>query len=237
MSYVGKVGAGGETSLIGTTLFGVCSTAAATAAKVVAVDGLDTVFTGLTVYVQFTNSNRAESPTFQIQGSGLEAKPIYRNGNVRPGTTDETSWLAGSVLALTYDGVGWQISGWLNTDTNTTYNDVTQSTHGLMTAADKIKLDNMGIVTYTNVAVAVADWVTESTPTYPGYSYKAVLSLAGASASHVPTVTFSPEQVRSYGPAPVAVSGEGSVTIYVESKPTEAITIPTIQLVKGATGT
>lgn len=236
MSYVGKIGAGGELSLVGTTLFGVCSTNATTAAKVVNIGGLDTVFTGLTVYVQFVNSNRAESPTFQIQGSGLEAKAIYRYGNVRPGTTEETSWFAGAVLALTYDGVGWQISGWLNTDTNTTYSDATQSVHGLMSTADKAKLDNIAVLTFTDVEVAVADWVTESTPTYSGYSYKAALSLTGATASHVPMVIFTPDQVRSYGPAPVAVSGDGTVTIYVESKPTAAITIPTVQLIKGAAG-
>lgn len=236
MSYVGKVGVGGEVSLVGTTLFGVCSTNATTAAKVVMISGLDTVFVGLTVYVQFVNSNRATSPTLQIQGSGLEAKPIFRNGNVRPGATEATSWLAGSVLALTYDGVGWQISGWLNTDTDTTYDDATESVHGLMSTADKIKLNKIDLITYTNVTVAVTDWITESTPTYAGYAYKAVLALTGATENHVPTVIFSPEQVRSIGPAPVAVSGAGTVTIYVESKPADAITIPTVQLIKGAAG-
>lgn len=236
MGYVGKVGAGGELSLIGTTLFGVCSTAATTPAKVVAIDGLDNVFVGLTVHVQFTNTNRAEAPTLQIQGSGLAAKPIYRYGNVRPGTIEAVSWYAGSVLDLTYDGVGWQITNWLNTDTNTTYEDVTESSHGLMLAADKVKLNKLETITYTNIAVAATDWVTEVTPTYAGYGYKAVLSISLATANHVPVVIFTPDQVRSYSPAPVAVSGAGTVTIFVESKPTEAITIPTIQLTKGETG-
>lgn len=236
MSYVGKVDTGGGESLIGTTLFGRCTTAATTAAKTATIAGLDHVVEGLTVFVQFTNSNRAASPTFQIDGSGLEAKPIFLNGNVRPGTTDKDSWLAGSVLALTYDSAGWQISGWLNTDTNTTYNDATESVHGLMSAADKTRLNRLSVITYSDVPVAAADWVTESTPTYPGYSYKAVLALTNASASYVPTVIFTPQQIQSYNPAPVAVSGAGTVTIYVESKPTAAITIPTIQLVKGAVG-
>lgn len=236
MSYVGKASAGGELSLIGTTLFGICSTPATTPAKTVIIDGLDTVFTGLTVHVQFTNSNRAESPTFRIQSSGLDAKPIYLNGNIRPGTTEATSWSAGSVLDLTYDGVGWQITGWLNTDTNTTYNDATESVHGLMSTADKAKLNKLSVITYTNIAVPAASWETEATPTYSGYSFKAVLTIAGATAAHVPTVIFSPEQVRLYNPAPVAVSGAGTVIVFAESKPTDAITIPTIQLTKGETG-
>lgn len=236
MSYAGKVEAGGELGLIGTTLFGICSTAATTPAKTVIIDGLDTVFTGLTVHVQFTNSNRAEAPTFRIQNSGIDAKPIYRNGNTRPGTTEATSWMAGAVLDLTYDGVGWQITGWLNTDTNTTYEDATESEHGLMPSADKVKLNKLSIITYTDIAVPAASWVTEVTPTYAGYSFKAVLTITGATAAHVPTVVFTPEQVKLYGPAPVAVSGDGTVTIFAENKPTDAITIPTIQLAKGETG-
>jgi len=237
MSYVGKVEAGGELSLIGATLFGVCSTNATTAAKTVNITGLDTVFTGLTVHVQFTNSNRAENPTFQIQGSGVEAKPIYLHGNIRPGVEDETSWFPGAVLDLTYDGVGWQVTGWLNTDTNTTYTDATPGTSGLMPGADKTRFDATGVITYANKQIARDDWVTEATPTYAGYSYKAVLALELATADHVPTVVFTPEQIRSYGPAPVVESGAGTVTIYVESKPAAAITIPVIQLVKGVTGT
>ena len=233
MSYVGKVEAGEEESLVGTTLFGVCSTPAATAAKVVTIPGLDTVFTGLSVHIQFTNSNKAEQPTLQIQGSGLEAKPIFRHGNFRPGVTEAESWFAGAVLELTYDGSGWQITGWLNTDTNTTYPDATPGVSGLMPGTDKTKLNSMGIVTYTNVPVAAEAWAQESQQTYSGYSFKAELALEAATADHVQYVTFAPEQIETYGPAPVAVSGAGIVTIYVETKPITDITIPTVQLIKG----
>ena len=231
MSYVGKVEAGEEESLVGTTLFGVCSTPAATAAKVVTIPGLDTVFTGLSVHIQFTNSNKAEQPTLQIQGSGLEAKPIFRHGNFRPGVTEAESWFAGAVLELTYDGSGWQITGWLNTDTNTTYPDATPGVSGLMPGTDKTKLDNMSIQTYSQLAVAESRWTTDST--YPGYGFKANLVCGQATNLHVPIVTFAPEQIEAYGPAPVAKSENGFVTVYVQNKPTETIRIPTVLLVKG----
>lgn len=237
MSYVGKVKAtdGAELSLIGTTLFGKCTVSASTATKSVTIDGLDQVFDGLTVFIWFKYSNTASAPKLQIQGSGLAAKPIYRYGMTKPGNTPETSWYAQSVVALTYsaDSNAWFLDGWLNSDSNSEYGDATQTQHGLMSVQDKIKLDGMEIVTYTNVSVS--NWTTDDTQ--PGYTHKAVLSLAKATANHVPVVYFSTQQIQSYNPAPVAISGAGTVTIFVESQPEGSIQIPTVQLIKGAAGT
>jgi len=60
---------------------------------------------GTTVRVQFTNSNTATNPTLNINGIG--AKPIYKFGTTRPGTTPEDSWSAGEVVTFVYDGTGW----------------------------------------------------------------------------------------------------------------------------------
>ena len=237
MSYVGKVEAGEEENLVGTTLFGVCSTPAATAAKVVTIPGLDTVFTGLSVHVQFTNSNGAEQPTLQFQGSGLEAKPIFRHGNIRPGTTAADSWFAGAVLELTYDGSGWQITGWLNTDTNTTYQDAQPGTSGLMPGADKTRFDSIGILTYQDVSVPVSAWSNDSP--YPEYPYKVEIPVGDQAnkvdfSGYMPTVIFSLAQISTYGPAPIAVSGLGKVTVYTLAiEETSAIVIPTVQMTRG----
>ena len=94
--------------------FGSCSTAAGTAAKTVTLDDSMT-FTlekGASVFVKFTNANAATSPTLAVNGT--TAKSIMRYGTTAPGTTAGSSWQAGSIVHLVYDGTYWQMVGWLN---------------------------------------------------------------------------------------------------------------------------
>ena len=93
--------------------FGSCSTAASTAAKTVTLDDsmTFTLAKGASVFVKFTNSNTASSPTLSVNSS--TAKNIYRYGTTTPGNTETNSWKAGSVVHLVYDGSAWQMVGWL----------------------------------------------------------------------------------------------------------------------------
>ena len=93
MGYIGKVTAGGATYPVGSTLYGTCDTAAATAAKVVTMADFDTLLTGVTIHVKFTNSNSVANPTLNVNNTG--AKAIYRYGTTAPSTNAATSWLAG----------------------------------------------------------------------------------------------------------------------------------------------
>ena len=96
--------------------FGTCSTAAGTAAKTVTLDDSMT-FTlekGASVFVKFTNSNTVASPTLAVNGT--TAKSIMRYGTTAPSTTAKSSWQAGSIVHLVYDGTYWQMVGWLNDD-------------------------------------------------------------------------------------------------------------------------
>lgn len=93
--------------------YGVCSTAAGTAAKTVTVDNFS-LETGATVIVKFTNNNSAASPTLNVNSTG--AKPIYQYGTAAASTTQTTSgWRAGAVQMFTYDGTGWVRNFWENT--------------------------------------------------------------------------------------------------------------------------
>ena len=105
MGYVGKVTAGGVTNLVGSTLYGTCATAAGTAAKAVTCADFDHLLTGVTVHVKFTNSNTAASPTLNVNSTG--AKPLCRYGTTRAGGTEASSWKAGAVVSVTYDGTSW----------------------------------------------------------------------------------------------------------------------------------
>ena len=112
--YFGKVNPGdGKSYAIGSTAYGYCETAAATAAKVVDMTGF-TLVEGATIFVKFKERNNVANPTLNVNGTG--AKPIYRYATTRPSTNDDTTgWRAGAILAFTYDGAGWVHHYWQNT--------------------------------------------------------------------------------------------------------------------------
>lgn len=96
--------------------YGECSTDAMTAAKTVEMTGF-TLIKGITVFIKFTNSNLAEAPTLNVNGTG--AKPIVLYGTTNSDTTEETTgWWDGAILALTYDGTSWVRNTGYNTDTH-----------------------------------------------------------------------------------------------------------------------
>ncbi len=102
-----------DLDVIRTPKYGVCSTAAGTAAKAVTINGITSLVTGLTIAVKFSNNNTAASPTLQV--NSLTAKPIYQHGTTPAGTDDATTgWYAGAVVILAYDGTGWVMSKGVN---------------------------------------------------------------------------------------------------------------------------
>jgi len=87
--------------LLGIT-YGVCSTAAATAAKTVAVTSF-VLRTGAKVAVKFTYGNNAANPTLNVNGTG--AKPIYYKGYL----IAEYYIASNTILELIYDGTNWNV--------------------------------------------------------------------------------------------------------------------------------
>ena len=133
-------------SIVSLYTAGLCSTAAGTAAKEAAMsNGVDlNLATGSVVFIKFTVTNTAAVANLTLNVDNTGAKPIkYRGGNL-PSVGTLT---AGRVYPFLYDGTNWELIGDL--DTNTTYSDATTSAHGLMTAADKTKLN--GIATGAEV--------------------------------------------------------------------------------------
>lgn len=123
--------------------FGTCSTAAGTAAKTVTINGIDELTVGLTIMVKFTYANSKASPTLKV--NNLDAKSIMRYGTTAPGTSAATSWNAGSVVIMVYDGTYWQICNFLNS-TYTLPSSMTESemqtgtaTTGRIVTAERLK--------------------------------------------------------------------------------------------------
>lgn len=91
------------------TLYGTCSTAAATADKVVVCSNVDVLTNGMTLRVVFENGNTASDPTLNVNSLG--AKAVYRFGTTKP--VGDSSWEAGAVVDLMYNGTSFYM---LNSD-------------------------------------------------------------------------------------------------------------------------
>lgn len=94
-----------------------CETAADTAAKTTTLVngsfGSTDLVAGAQVLVKFTNANGVANPTISINGT--TAKSIKRYGTTAPGTSATSSWNAGAIVMLIYDGTYWQMEAFMNT--------------------------------------------------------------------------------------------------------------------------
>ena len=97
----------------GVFFYGTCSTSGTTARKVCNdVDPVFQLYTGVLVFIKFTAQNGITNPTLNVNGTGAIA--IKRYGTTAPKDSFATSWFAGSVVPLIYDGTYWQIVGWFS---------------------------------------------------------------------------------------------------------------------------
>lgn len=119
---------------IPSTVLGTCTTAAATAAKVVTLTDASgwELKQGATICIKFTNTNTAKNPTLNVNNTG--AKSIYYNTSV---ITTGSLWTAGEANRFTsfmYDGTNWVWVG-SNLDRNNAYS-ITQYTNTPKNLAD-----------------------------------------------------------------------------------------------------
>lgn len=93
--YIGRINPGNGTQYsLGSTAYGYCETAAATAAKTVDMTGF-ILIEGATIFIKFKyNNTSTDDPTLNVNSTG--AKPLIPK-----------TWYAGAILSLTYDGTSW----------------------------------------------------------------------------------------------------------------------------------
>lgn len=126
------------------THFGTCSTAAATAAKTVALTGF-TLVTGARIAVKFTITNTAAKPTLNVNSTGAKAI-MYRGANITAGYL-----AANRVYEFVYDGTDWELVGDINTNISVVNNLTSTSTTAALSANQgKALNDKLGTqVTYS----------------------------------------------------------------------------------------
>ena len=81
---------------------------------------------------------------------------------------------------------------------------------------------------FSNTEVAPTDFSLQTSPTYADYPYVAAITLTGVEATMFPEVVFPVSAAITGNYAPVAHSGEGTVSIFASEVPSSAFTIPTI---------
>lgn len=100
--------------------YGTCSTAAATAAKVITISGNTNwaLTAGSIIIVKFTNTNTASNPTFNVNGTG--AKSVWYNTALLTSSNLSCAGYANRYGVYAYDGTQFVFIGW-SYDGNTTY--------------------------------------------------------------------------------------------------------------------
>lgn len=76
-----------------------------------------------------------------------------------------------------------------------------------------------------NQVIAVSAW-TQDTSSLAGYSYKAQITVSGATGDDFPIVAFNQGAAVSGNFAPLSFSFDGYLEIWAKEKPTAAVTIP-----------
>lgn len=89
---------------------------------------------------------------------------------------------------------------------------------------------NKSIIVENNKTVEAGAWAQDST--FADFPFAAEVAIVGATAEHVPDVTFNPGDILSGKFAPVAQSGEGTVKIFAKEVPEASIVILSIVLRK-----
>lgn len=205
--------------LMGSNLFGTCSTAATTVAKTVTLDGFDVLVTGVTIHVKFTYANYGSNRTLTVGSTA--ARGIRCNGS------SYVTWEAGAVISFTYDGEYWQMNDFYDTDTdtdtdtNTTYtisgsgntvtltgSNGTTSTATVSTSSDSYSLSRNG-----RTLTLSKNGSAQNTVTLPTVTTRVIERTLNLNATSYDSKVWNPDTVANWTPIGLVgfeVSGSNS---------------------------
>lgn len=193
--------------------YGVCGTAAATAAKVVTIDNFS-LETGVKIAVKFTYANTAGTPTLNVNSTG--AKNIVAYGTTSAGAN---KWQAGAVVEMTYDGTSWVMdAGTLATTTYygmTKLNSATNSTSTSEAATPSAVKSAYDLANTANTAATNAASAASTAQTTANSANTAATNAATA-ASNAQTTANSKASTTLYS-ATIGTSWTGSAAPYTQT--------------------
>ena len=187
MGYVGTVTVGSDTHLVGATLYGTCSTAANTAAKVVNCPNFDTIVIGVMIAVKFSNGNTATSPTMNVNGTG--AKNILIHGITALGGLD-WSISEGDISLFVYDGTAWNLISAADRDTLNQVGSANSTSKMYLVGAEYQTANGGSVVGKSNANVYATNGALHAT-SYNGYTLGAACekSLGSVASGNTGLVT------------------------------------------------
>ena len=220
MAFVCKMtDTAGVTGPIASGIYGTCSTAAATAAKVVTCADLDKLIVGCVIYVKFDYGNTVADATLNVNSLGAKAVICGTSGTATPpstlvktATNNVASWFSGEVVGFMYDEISstgyWRIVSQTHARFTTlsigsasagtaisvptwTFSDVTASK---ATAGTAISVPNVTSVG----SVPTLKWVNVSIPNVTGNSNVTIPNVTNVADVTIPNVTGN-SNVTFYG--------------------------------------
>lgn len=183
-----------DETIVTSTHYAVCGTAAATAAKAVSIPTFS-LYEGSMAYVKFTVTNTAAVANLTLNVNSTGAKAIkYRGGNL-PSVSTLT---ANRLYAFVYDGTNWELVGDLDTNThNNTFSKVKvgSTTVEADSSADTLELVAGSNVTLTpdadNDKVTIASSYTDTKNTAGSTDSSSKLFIIGATSQAANPQTYS----------------------------------------------
>ena len=233
MSYAAQVETGSGISPVGSSLYGVCTSAASEQYKTVTLDNFDTLLDGTTIHVKFTYSNTAANA--ELAFGSTASMPIIRYGTTSVGTTEATSWKANSVVSLTYDKIDDETGYWRMNDAGADEGIITMITNetsarssAVTSLQNQINTINATLLDKENKALVF----TNKSATFSSgsgitnFRHCAAVACEGATAGMIPYVAFAGNDAGSGNYSTYCQSYDGGVYVYAAVSGT--ITIPTI---------
>lgn len=212
------------------THFGTCSTAAATAAKVVSVANF-VLATGAEVTVQFTVTNTAASPTLNVNNTGAKAI-VYRNTAISAGYL-----AANRVYKFVYDGTNYELIGDIDTNTKYTAASATPKAPGTAAVGTSSKYAREDHVhplqtTVSGNAGSATKLATARTIGITGVVTGTATAFDGSKNISIDATKLNIEDTGITGELPIAHGGTGRT----DGKAAALVTARTISLTGAVTG-
>lgn len=210
--------------------YAVCSTGASTATKIVTIDGITELYTGLSIRVKFSNYHSSGTPKLNLNELGAV-------NIVKYGTTNEDprGWRPGEVLDLVYDGANWVVTDGGDASTDyygvTKLSNATNSTSTTMAATPSAVKAAYDLANGKQAAIHTGSITTTTTWSGSG-PYTQTVTVTGATVTANSKVDIQPDaaaiaQLITDGVQALYIENNGgTLTMYaVGAAPSAAVTL------------
>lgn len=223
MAYMSKFKTKNQGNVpIGSNLFGTCSTAAGTSAKVVTLSDFNVLTEGVTVHVYCANANSLASSTLKV--GSTDAKPISGG-----------KWSAGQVVSFTYHNGSWVQNDYQDGETYTlSLSDHTLKLVDSNGTESTVTLPNDGKtygLSFNNGVLQLVEGGGSSSVTIPDTNTTYTISISGHTITLTPSSGMAQSVTVPDDDTTYTISISGQVLTLTPSDGTpQSVTLPSSSL-------